>query len=133
MLTVLHADAADRTIGDTTPTAVGLKPTGDQLFHMETDNPAENRADRLFGKAFEMMDDVHDMTGHVAEAIQEDLPHGGGGTPSGYSAYVVHDQPTPPPDAPGFGDVVGNITVAGVMTVVGFRRLLGHHTKGQRA
>jgi hypothetical protein len=29
--------------------------------------------------------------------------------------------------------VVGNITVVGVMAVVGFRRLLGHLTKGNRA
>jgi hypothetical protein len=28
--------------------------------------------------------------------------------------------------------VVGNIMVIGVMAVVGFRRLLGHRTKGQR-
>jgi hypothetical protein len=130
---VLKADAADRTLGDTTPTGIGLKPTGEQLFQMEPDKPAESRADRLFGKAFEMMDDVHDMTGHIAEAIQEDLPRGAGSPPSGHSAYVIRDQPASPPDAPGFGDAVGNITVIGVMTVVGFRRLLGHRKRGQRA
>ncbi len=131
-LTVVQADATDRTLGDTTPTGIGIKPTGDQLLHLESDDPTENRADRLFGKAFELMDDVHDMTGHIAEAIQEDLPHGSGEPPSAHSAYVVHDQPAPPPDVPGIGDVVGNLTVVGVMTVVGFRRLLSHRMKGHR-
>jgi hypothetical protein len=132
-LTVMQAGPEDRTLGDMTPAGTGLRPTGDQLFHMETDDPAESRADRLFGKAFELMDDVHDMTGHIADAIQEDLPRGAGSPPSGHSAYVVHDQPAPAPDAPGFGDVVGNITVIGVMTVVGFRRLLSRRLRGQRA
>jgi hypothetical protein len=132
-ITVVQAGPEDRTLGDTTPAGTGLRPTGDQLFHMEADDPAESRTDRLFGKAFELMDDVHDMTGHIAEAIQEDLPHGAGSPPLGHSAYVVHEQPTPPPDAPGIGDVVGSITVIGVMTVVGFRRLLSHRMRGQRA
>jgi hypothetical protein len=132
-ITVVQAGPEDRTLGDTTPAGTGLRPTGDQLFHMEADDPAESRTDRLFGKAFELMDDVHDMTGHIAEAIQEDLPRGAGSPPSGHSAFVVHEQPTPPPDAPGIGDVVGSITVIGVMTVVGFRRLLSHRMKGQRA
>jgi hypothetical protein len=130
---VVRTRPEDRTLGDTTPTGIGLKPTGDDLVHIERDDPKESRADRLFNKAFEMMDDVHDTTGHIAEAIQQDLPHGSGGLPSAHSAYVMHEQPSPPPDAPGVGDVVGNITVVGVMAVVGFRRLLGHRMKGNRA
>jgi len=73
------------------------------------------------------------MTGHIAEAIKEDLPRGLCYPASGRSAHVVHDQPAPSPDAPTFGDVVGDITVVGVMTVGGFRRLLGHRMRGQRA
>ena len=132
-LTVVHLDPEDRTLGEGRMSGIGLKPTGEQLLEMEGDDPSESRTNRFFGKAFELMDDVHDATSHIAEAIQEDLPHGSAQQPSSHTSYVVHDQPTPPPDAPGAGDMIANLTVLGVMTAVGFRHLFGHRRKEEKA
>jgi hypothetical protein len=133
-ITVVHLTPEDRTLGDDAPDGVGSKPTGEQLLQMETDDPKENRADRLFDAVFERMDDVHDATSDISHAIQEDLPRGPGQQPSsGHVGYVVHDQPTPPPDSAGNGDMVANLTVVGVMAAVGIRHMLSAHRKGRNA
>lgn len=133
-ITVVHLAPEDRTLGDDAPDGVGSKPTGEQLLQMETDDPKENRADKFFDAVFERMDDVHDATSDISHAVQEDLPHGPAQQPSsGHIGYVVHDQPTPPPDSAGNGDMVANLTVVGVMTAVGIRHMLSAHRKGRHA
>jgi hypothetical protein len=133
-ITVVRLASEDRTLGDDAPDGVGLKPTGEQLFHMETNDPEKNRMDRFFDATFERMDDIHDATSDLSHAIQEDLPRGPAQPPStGHIGYVVHDQPTPPPDSSGSADMVANLTVVGVVTAVGIRHLMNAHRKGRHA
>ena len=47
---------ADRTIGDTTPSGIGLKPTGEQLRDMESDKLS--RADRFRKEFYRKADDI---------------------------------------------------------------------------
>lgn len=132
-ITVIQSGPEGHTLGDEAADGAGLKPTGEQLLRMESDDPAESRADQFFDKIFERMDDVHDATSDIAQAVQEDLPHGSAQQPSpGYIGYVVHDQPIPPPDSPGTGDMVANLAVVAVMTTVGLRHLFGHNRKGRQ-
>ena len=122
---------AERTVGDTTPTGIGLKPTGEQLLGMEGDDPSRNRLDRFFDKAFEDDDDVSDAMGHIGEAIDADLHSGPGpsGVPQSYHATTaaIHDQP--PPAGPSVSDVVGSIAVTGVAAVVAIRHFLSERRK----
>ena len=55
---------ADRTLGDTTPTGIGLKPDGDQLRDMESDRLA--RADRFRRNVHERVEDIQDVTEKTA-------------------------------------------------------------------
>jgi hypothetical protein len=123
---------ADRTLGDTTPTGIGLKPTGDQLLGMDDDEPSRSRLDRFIDKAFEDADDLHDGVGDIGEAIDNlrSAPAASGHSPS-HDAYTVavHDRPPPPP-GPGVSDVVGSIAITGVAALAGVRRALSSLQKG---
>jgi len=123
---------ADRTLGDTTPTGIGLKPTGDQLLGMDGDKPPHNRLDRFIDKAFEDADDLHDGVGNIGEAIDNlrSAPAASGHSPS-HDAYTVavHDRP-PPPAGPAVSDVIGSVAITAVAALAGVRRALSSHQKG---
>lgn len=59
---------ADRTIGDTTPTGIGLKPAGEQLRDLESDRLS--RGDRLRRNVCERADDIQDVTEKNAGTLQ---------------------------------------------------------------
>jgi hypothetical protein len=124
---------AERTLGDTTPTGIGLKPTGEQLLEMEGDKPSRSPLDRFVDKAVEDADDVSDGIGHIGEAINADLRSGPGpsGNPRSYHATTsaVHDHPPPP--GPGVSDVVGSITITGVAAVAAIRHVLSERKDRQ--
>jgi hypothetical protein len=124
---------ADRTLGDTTPTGIGLKPTGDQLLEMDGDKPPHSRLDRFIGKAFESADDLHDGVGDIGEAVDNlrSAPTASGHSPS-HDAYTVavHDRP-PTPQGPGASDVMGSIAISAVAALAGVRRALSSLRKGE--
>jgi hypothetical protein len=123
---------ADRTLGDTTPTGIGLKPTGDQLVGMDGDKPPHNPLDRFIDRAFEDADDLHDGVGGIGEAIDNlrSAPAASGHSPS-HDAYTVavHDRPPPPP-GPGVSDVIGSVAITAVAALAGVRRALSSLQKG---
>jgi hypothetical protein len=129
-VSVVQLEPEDRTLGDTTPSGIGLKPTGEQLKQMENDNPAERRINRFIDKAVEEADDVHDAMGHIGGAFQADFsPEANSPGPgSGHHSYTVHDTPAPPED-PGMNDAIGNVTVVAVVAAVGVRHLLAHRRR----
>jgi hypothetical protein len=122
---------AERTLGDTTPTGIGLKPTGEQLLQMEGDKPSRSPLDRFVAKAVEDADDVSDGMGHIGEAIKADLQSGPGpsGNPRSYHAITSAVQDHPPPPGPGVSDVVGSITITGVAAVAAVRYVLSELRK----
>jgi hypothetical protein len=126
-VSVVQLEPEDRTLGDTTPTGIGVKPTGEQLLKMESDDPAERRINRFIDKAVEEADDVHDAMGHIGGAFQADFsPEASSPGPgSGHHSYTVHDSPAPPED-PGMSDAIGNVAVVAVVAAVGIRHMLTH-------
>jgi hypothetical protein len=123
---------AERTLGDTTPTGIGLKPTGDQLIGLEDDKPSHSRLDRFISKTFEDADDLHDGIGDLGEAVDSlrTAPTASGHSPS-HDAYTVavHDRPPPPP-GPGVSDVVGSVAISAVAALAGVRHALSRLQKG---
>jgi hypothetical protein len=124
---VVHAGPEDRTLGDTTPTGIGLKPTGDQLLDMETDDPAESRLDRFLRKATEEADDLHDGVGSAAEAIH-DFRLSPGGAAQAYEGHGGHDHPAPL-DSQGVNDMVGGAALTAVVMVTAARRWIWNRRK----
>jgi hypothetical protein len=118
-----------RTLGDTTVSGVGRKPTGDELFHTDGDDPAESRLDRLLKKATEGADDLHDGVGNAAEAVYDFNLHppGGGHALEGHPVYEPHA-----PDGPAVTDIVGGVTLVGVAVLAGARHWLSDRRKGSR-
>jgi hypothetical protein len=57
-VSVVELTPADRTLGDTTPTGIGLKPTGEQLIGMEDDT--QSRLEKLRRNIYERADDMSD-------------------------------------------------------------------------
>ena len=120
---------ADRAVGDTTPTGIGRKPTGEELLH-DRDDRADSRLDRLLDSAFEHADDVHDGTDQIDKAIASDLRPVGGpsGHPAHHQSYAGYERPQlayyqrGPPDSPGISDAVGSIVVVGIAAAVALRR-----------
>lgn len=55
---VVQLAPADRTLGDTTPTGIGLKPTGEQLGEMEDDS--KSHLEKLRRNIFDRADDISD-------------------------------------------------------------------------
>ena len=122
---------AERTLGDTTPTGIGLKPTGEQFLDMDSDKPHRSRLDRFADKAFDDADDISDAAGHIGEAIDADLrgTPGPSGHPRSYhsTTSAVHDHPQPP--GPGVSDTIGSIVVTGVAAVTAIRYALSERRK----
>ena len=130
-ITVEYLPPEARTVGDDTPTGVGLKPTGEELSRMERDDPAESRLDRLLRKATEGADDLHDAVANTAESVHDfNLP---GSAPSSGHAYEGHAayEPTPP-TSPGFSDLVGGTALVGVAIVTGAQQWFRDRRKGDR-
>lgn len=55
---VVQLTPADRTLGDTTPTGIGLKPTGEQLGQLEDDS--KSHLEKLRRNIFDRADDISD-------------------------------------------------------------------------
>lgn len=69
--TVVHASPEMRTLGDDTPTGIGLKPTGDQIVEMENDKASRvERARREFLSG-ERLGDAFDATDEWAQTGQD--------------------------------------------------------------
>jgi hypothetical protein len=106
---VVQIGPGERTFGDTTPTGIGLKPTGDQLRDME--NEEASKPEKLRRKFLEGIDDINDAArdnaglghdllmrnhapaGHAVTEVPhplQDVPHeGGGAAPDITSAGLV--------------------------------------------
>jgi hypothetical protein len=125
-VTVEYLPPEARTVGDTTPTGIGRKPTGEEIFGMEGDNPAKRRLDRLFDEALKEGDDFSDAAGHIGAAIEADLHSGSGpsGHPGSYHAATGSAQDHPASPDPGASDAVGSMAIVGVAAVVAIRRAL---------
>ncbi len=131
-LTVTQAEAADRTLGDTTPTGIGLKPTGEQLLEMDDDR-GRNRWDRVLDEAVKEADDVYDLAGHIAEPLAEDFKSG----PAPSDHQTSHHAATSVPDLPQHGseiiDVAGSIALVGLAIAAGVRHGVRRIRKGRRS
>jgi hypothetical protein len=128
-VTVAYLSAEDRTIGDTTPTGVGRKPTGEEIFDIEGDESGEGLLDRLLNKATEGADDLHDAVGNAAETVHDlRLP---GPAPGGGHVHEVHPVQEPaPPAGPAVSDLFGSVALAGVALLTGIRYGVRHFGKG---
>jgi hypothetical protein len=71
-LTVVQFGPEDRTLGDTSPTGIGLKPSGEQLAEMEGTDRTE-RGDRMLSILAKRGIDVHDGSGDIGDGIEGDL------------------------------------------------------------
>jgi hypothetical protein len=130
-ITLVQATAEMRTLGDDTPIGIGLKPTGDELFRLEGDDPAESRLDRLLRKATEGADDVHDAVGSTAEAVHDfNLRDPGLGSGHAYEGHAAYEPA--PPAGPVFSDLVGGTALVGVALLTGARRWLRDRHEGDR-
>lgn len=106
--TVVQADAADRTLGDTTPTGIGLKPTGDQLMKME--NEEASKPEQLRRKFLEGIDDLNDSARENASLGHDLLTRHH--PPAG---HAVTEVPHPLPEMSD-GGLAPDITSAGLVT-----------------
>jgi hypothetical protein len=127
-IAVVQAEPEDRTLGDTTPTGIGLKPTGDQLLGLESDDPAESRLDRFLKKATEGADDLHDAIGSTAEAAY-DFRTPPSGAAHAYESQGNHDHPAPL-DFQGVNDMVGGAALVAVAMVAAARHWIWNRPKG---
>lgn len=124
-----------RTVGDTTPTGIGRKPTGAEILDMEGGDRTDSRLDRIFDEMVKRADDVADGSGAVGEAIViDDSPAPG---PSGHSrpyhatASTAPDSPVPP--NPGANDAISSMTIIGVAAAVALRYALSALRKEHKA
>jgi len=113
-VTVVEADTADRTLGDTTPTGIGLKPTGEQLREME--NEELSKPEKLRRKLLEGVDDINDAARDNASLGQDLLTRHQ--PPIGHAmTEVPHPLPAAPPDGGAAPDITSAGLVAGVLLV----------------
>jgi len=134
-VTVAYLPPEARTVGDTTPTGIGRKPTGAEILDMEGDKRTESRLDRLFDEMVKGADDISDGSGAVGEAIViDDRPAPG---PSGHSrpyhaaTNTAPDHPAPP--NPGANDAISSMTIIGVAAAVALRHALSALRKEHKA
>jgi hypothetical protein len=134
-VTVEYLPPEARTVGDTTPTGIGRKPTGAEILDMEGDKRTESRLDRLFDEMVKGADDIADGSGAVGEAIViDDSPAPG---PSGHSrpyhaaTNTAPDHPAPP--NPGANDAISSMTIIGVAAAVALRHALSALRKEHKA
>jgi hypothetical protein len=128
---VEHLPPEARTVGDTTPTGIGRKPTGAEIFDMEGDDPGESRLDRLLKEVTDDADDARDAATNIAETMHDlRLP---GPALGGGHAHEGHPVSDPPPSAgPGYSDLVGSAVLVGVAMMTGIRYGFRQLGKGDR-
>jgi hypothetical protein len=125
-VTVAYLPPEARSVGDTTPTGIGRKPTGAEIRDMEGGDRTESRLDRLFDEMVKEADDVSDGSGAIGEAIVIDERSAPG--PSGHSrpyhatTSTAPDHPVPPD--PGASDAISSMTIIGVAAAVALRHAL---------
>ena len=107
-ITVVKVSAAERTLDDTTPTGIGLKPTGEQLLKIE--NEELSKPERLRRKLLEGIDDINDAARDNASLGHDLLTRHL--QPSGRAMTEV---PHPLPDASYEGGAAPDITSAGLV------------------
>jgi hypothetical protein len=119
-VSVEHLPPEARTVGDTTPTGIGRKPAGAEIFDMEGDDPAESRLDRLFKEVTDDADDARDAATNIAETLHDlRLP---GPALGGGHVHEGHPVSDPPQSAgPGYSDLVGSAVLVGVAMLTGIR------------
>ena len=125
-VTVAFLSPEDRTVGDTTPTGIGRKPTGEEFLDMEGDDPAKSRLERLFDEALKEGDDFSDAAGHMGAAIEADVHSGPGpsGHPGSYHATTGSAPDHPASPDPGVSDAVGSMAIVGVAAALAIRHAL---------
>jgi hypothetical protein len=130
-VTAEHLPPEARTVGDTTPTGIGRKPTGAEIFDMEGDDPGESRLDRLLKEVTDDADDARDAATNIAETTHDlRLP---GPALGGGHAYEGHPVSDPPPSVgPGYSDLVGSAVLVGVAMLTGIRYGFRQLGKGDR-
>jgi hypothetical protein len=130
-VTVEYLPPEARTVGDTTPTGIGRKPTGEEFLDMESDDLAGRGLDRFLGEMTEDANDLHDAFGTITETVHDlRLPGPAPGSGHAYEGHPVHE-PMPPAE-PGFSDLVGSAALVGVATLTAFRYWIWDRRKGDR-
>ena len=124
-----------RTVGDTTPTGIGRKPTGSEIFGMEGDDRTDSRLGRLFDEMFKEADDVSDGSGAIGEAIVIDdrSANGPSGHSQPYHATTSNSPDHPIPLDPGASDAISSMTIIGVAAAVAIRHALSALRKEHKA
>jgi hypothetical protein len=130
-VTVERLPPEARTVGDTTPTGIGRKPTGAEIFEMEGDDSSESRLDRLLKEVTDDADDTRDAATNLSETLHDlRLP---GPSPDGGHVHEGHSVSDPPPSAgPGYSDLVGSAVLVGVAMLTGIRYGVRQLGKGDR-
>jgi hypothetical protein len=128
-VTVEYLPPEARTVGDTTPTGIGRKPTGEEFLDMESDDLAESSLDKLLRRANEGADDLRDTISNTAETLH-DLRLPGPALDGGHAhaGQPVHD--SAPPAGPAFSDVTGGVVLVGVALLTGIRHVVRQLGKG---
>lgn len=111
-----------RTVGDTTPAGIGMRPSGEQLLDMAKDRGS--RLDRGFGVLFDHADDLREDASEAAKELgAADSPPAGGTT-----AHVVGHHPSDGPahEATLTTDAVGATVLAVVGIAAGLRCYVTH-------
>lgn len=125
----MQADAADRTVGDTTPTGIGLKPTGSELVRME--NEEASKPEKLRSKFLEGIDDINDAARENASLGHDLLTRHH--PPAG---HAVTEVPHPAPEASHEGGAAPDITsaglVAGILLIEAARLTRDRLTRSQK-
>lgn len=132
--TVVQADTADRTVGDTTPTGIGRKPTGDELMKME--NEEASKPEKLRRKLLEGIDDLNDVARENASLGHDLLTRHH--PPAGHAVTEVpHPLPEmadggPAPDITSAGLVTGILLVEATRLARGPIHRIAEAAKGHR-
>jgi hypothetical protein len=134
-LTIEYLPPEARTIGDTTPTGIGRKPTGEDFLDMESDDPVKRRIDRLFDEALKDGDDFSDSAGSMGAAFEADLHSGSG--PSGHPAFYHAAAAGSAQDHPawsdqGVSDAASSMAIVVVMAAFAIRHALSELAKEQK-
>jgi hypothetical protein len=130
-ITVVQATAEMRTLGDETPTGIGVKPTGEELFRMEGER-VRNRWDRLLDEAVKEADDVYDGAGHIGEPLAEDFRSAPPPTDRPTTHHIAASVPDLPQQGPAINDAVGSLALVGIAVAVGVRYGVSRIGKGRK-
>jgi hypothetical protein len=117
---VVKTGPADRTLGDVTPSGIGLKPSGEQLVEMEDDS--KSRLEKLRSAIYERSDDITDAGKEYGGTLAELFER----PPSDTHAEVpgkLPEIPHHPVQAIDGGQVATAAFVVGVLGFELFRRI----------